>query len=420
MPSRWSPHPRYRIYADWNSYRVVLEHLLCTPRDAPDAGCRLETEICRRFNVNAACCVPMARTGLFFALQELIRPGQKVILSPLTIIDVVNMVVLAGGIPVFADVRPHSCSIGPDEVKSLIDDNTGAVLMTHLHRESAGAHEILEICRPRGVPLIEDTAQAFGALENGCRLGTIGDLGIYSFGFFKNINAWGGGILVSHDKSLIERIRRRIENLPIVSRWRLLGIVTRGLITDLATWPPFFAMVTYPILRRTILRGATALSKRLDPERNARRLLKMPHAFLQQMTAAQARLALEQLDRVDTDSQVRITKAQMYERVLNRIDALVVPKFNGFSNTFSCYPIQYVRREALLNFAIRHKRDFAAQYLRNCADLQEFREFYRDCPNARKAARELILLPTHPAYPDSEIKKNVDVISQFFHQLRTV
>jgi dTDP-4-amino-4,6-dideoxygalactose transaminase len=58
-------------------------------------------------------------------------------------------------------------------------------------------------------------------------------------------------------------------------------------------------------------------------------------------------------------------------------------------------------------------RDFSRQHLRNCADLPYFREFYADCPNARAAARELILLPTYPRYPMNEVVKNAEVIADF-------
>ena len=61
-----------------------------------------------------------------------------------------------------------------------------------------------------------------------------------------------------------------------------------------------------------------------------------------------------------------------------------------------------------------HKRDIAAQHLKNCADLTAFSAFYRDCPVARKTANEVILLPTYPRYPDTEIQKNINVIQAYF------
>jgi dTDP-4-amino-4,6-dideoxygalactose transaminase len=355
----------------------------------------------------------MARTGLFYGLLELIRPGQKVIMSPLTIIDVVNMVILAGGTPVFADVRRHSCSIDPEQVRHLIDNQTGAVLITHLHGESAGALEFRDICRDRGIALIEDAAQAFGAMESGRRLGTIGHLGVFSTGFYKNLNSWRGGIVVSDDENVISAIRRRVNDLPLLTKRRLLGVLAQGFLTESATWPPVFARLTYPFLRWNFLHGITALNSRLDPERKAKRLFTMPADFLYRMTASQADLARHQMERVDTDTHARIRKASRYESALAPINDLTVSRANGLSNIFTYYPIQYSDRERLLKYATRQKRDFAAQYLRNCADLPEFAEFYRDCPNARRAARELILLPTYPHYPDSEIQKNIEVIRRF-------
>ncbi len=190
----------------------------------------------------------MARTGLYLALLEMIRPGQTVVMSPLTIVDVVNMVLLAGGIPVFADISRQSCGLDPNLAEQMTEGRTGAVLVTHLHGITAGAFALRDMCRRRGVPMIEDTAQAFGATEGGRRLGTIGDLGLYSFGFYKNLNAWQGGMLVSHDRQLIERIRRRLERLPEVVTPSLLALSLRGLANDALTWPPLFATFTHPVL----------------------------------------------------------------------------------------------------------------------------------------------------------------------------
>src|SRR5207249_2095649 len=142
-------------------------------RPSSDVVRDFEAEVCRRFGAAAAVCVPMARTGLFLTLLETIQPGRKVIMSPLTIIDVVNAVLLAGGIPVFSDICRKSCSIDPGKAELLIDKDTSAILITHLHGQTAGAHIFRDICSRRGVRLIEDAAQAFGAIENGRRLGTI-------------------------------------------------------------------------------------------------------------------------------------------------------------------------------------------------------------------------------------------------------
>lgn len=415
MAIEWSPHPRFRLYTGPASYALPLRRLFRLPSGRPAAEAALEAEVCRRFGAGAAACVPMARTGLWLVLRELIRPGQTVVMSPLTIIDVVNMVRLAGGVPLFGDVRRNSCALDPDSAESLIDGRTGAVLLTHLHGGTADAAAFREICRQRGVPLVEDAAQAFGAMENGRRLGTFGDAGVFSLGFYKNVNAWQGGLVVSPDAELVERIRRRVAEWRPVAASRLAGISMAGGVTDLATWPPLFAALTYPVVRRAVLRGVAAVIRRLDPESGARRLNAMPPACLQRMSSVQAELALRQLDSVDAASEARIARARRYREGLAGLDGLALPPPpDGLSQTFSYYPVQCRDREALLRFALQRRRDFAAQSLRNCADLPEFAEFRRDCPNARSAARELVLLPTYPRYPLAEVDRNIAVLRDFY------
>ena len=404
MSSRWSPHPRYRLYTTRASYTVPLFN-------ARDSVERFETEVCRRFNVAAAACVPMARVGLFFALREMIRPGQKVILSPLTIVDVVNAVLLAGGVPVFADIVRRSCAIDIDKAYSLIDGSTAALLLTHLHGETAGANPFREICQRRGLRLIEDSAQAFGAIECGQRLGTIGDAGIYSFGLYKNLTTWRGGMVVSNDVALIERIRRRVRQLPQLPKWHLLIRMLGGFAVDVATCPSVFATFIHPLVRQNF----GIINRQLNPERDATRWTEVPKYYLRRMRASQALIGIRQLDRVDQDALRRIEHAGLYHDVLGGLDGVMTPqRCSDLSNVYTYFPIQITNRDNLLQYAQERRRDFAAQHLRNCAGLPMFSEFYRDCPNARAAARELVLLPTYPRYPASEVKRNIEIIREFF------
>jgi dTDP-4-amino-4,6-dideoxygalactose transaminase len=362
----------------------------------------------------------MARTGLYFVLKELIQPGQNVVMSPLTIKDVVNMVLLAGGIPVFADIQRSSCAIDPDQVESLIDRRTGAVLITHLHGETAGAYAFRDLCSRRGIPLIEDAAQAFGAEEGKRRLGTIGDVGIFSFGFYKNLNTWQGGMIVAQDQSLIARIQRRVCQMPPLPRRRFLALALSGLVTDLATWPPLFSALTHPVIRHCYLNDVPAVNRLLDPEHKSCRINAVPKKYLYRMSASQAELGLRLLGRLDTDTAARIARAEIYDKALAGMEGLITPRrHTGRSHIYTYYPIQYSERDALLRYAQRCRRDFAAQHLRNCADLPEFKDFYRDCPNARAAARELVLLPTYPRYPLAETKRNIRVILEFLQTSRS-
>jgi dTDP-4-amino-4,6-dideoxygalactose transaminase len=346
--------------------------------------------------------------------MEMIRPGQSVVMSPLTIVDVVNAVVLAGGIPHFVDITPHRCVMDLERADAAISPRTGAVLLTHLHGESADVCAFRDLFARRGVPLIEDAAQALGALEQGKRLGTFGAAGIYSFGLYKNVTAWQGGMVVSNDGNLLARIRRRLDALPRASRTRLLSAGLHGALTDVATSTSVFANLTYPVTRRGILQGNRWIQEKLDPESGARRLSALPLEYLGRMTGIQASLSIRQLDSVDASSQSRIEKAAIYHHKLKGMEGWTLPPArDDFSHIYTTYAIQVPERDALLHYAQSHRRDIAAQHLRNIADLPEFAEFGRDCPNARNAARSLVLLPTYPGYPDTEIYRNIEVMKRF-------
>lgn len=410
-----APHPRFRIYTRLNSYFSLLKDLILRRINKGQSVEKLEKALAKKFEVPYAVCVPMNRVGVYLVIKQLIKPGQGVIMSPYNLTDIVNMVICAKGIPVFCDIEQQSCNIDPTKIEKLIDKNTGAVLITHLHGIKARAHEILKICRKHNLPLVEDAAQAFGAREKGKRLGTIGDVGIYSFGMYKNINSWYGGAVVSKNKDLIDKIKSELkqynyQNIVFISK-RIL----KGLLTDALTRPLIFKPLTYWIFRYGFLHNITWVNKRVETELDTSRHDKIPSHYLARFTPFQARLILSQLNRIDPENQIRIQKATLYYKKLRNIpDLILPPEANNSSCIYTYFPIQYKNRKKLLNWLMKHKRDTGAQHLKNCADLPDFSAFYRDCPIARKTAKEVILLPTYPRYPDSEVKKNIEVVRSYF------
>ena len=410
-----APHPRFRIYTHLGSYTSLLIDLLFNRIIKGADVEKLEKAMAEKFRVSYAVAVPMARVGIYLTLKHLIKPGQGVIMSPYTVADVVNMVILAGGVPVFCDIEQKSCNIDSDKIERFIDVKTGAVLVTHLHGIGADIYKILQICRSHNLPLIEDAAQSFGGYQNGKRLGTIGDVGIYSFGMYKNINSWYGGAVVSENKVLIDKIKSELNQYNYQSGCFILKRMFKGLITDFLTLPFVFQSLTYWLFRYGFLNNIKWINKRIEMELNISRRDAVPPYYLVRLTPFQARLALKQLDKIDRENEIRIQKAALYYEGLRDISGLILPpEGNILSYIYTVFPVQYEDRKSLLKWLMFHKRDVAAQHLKNCADLPSFSVFYRDCPITRKTANEVILLPTYPRYPDTEIQKNIDVIRAYF------
>src|SRR5271166_5279342 len=148
--------PRLRIYTSPSQYWDVAIALISRKPAHSDHVERLERNIEKLFGVRHAVAMPMARVAIYATLRNLIVPAQEVILSPYTIADVVNMVICAGGVPVFADIERETCNIDPDAVARLINKNTGAVLVTHFYGLLADLDRLRAICDRYNVPLIED------------------------------------------------------------------------------------------------------------------------------------------------------------------------------------------------------------------------------------------------------------------------
>lgn len=409
--------PRYRLYTTLGRYSAVLSGI-ATGRPGGEEGALelFEGSIGRFVGLKHVVCMPMARVGVYFAIKSLIRPGQKVILSPYTIADVVNMVICAGGVPVFADIERSSCNISAEQVERLIDAQTGAVLITHLHGLLCDVEAIADLCKRKGVPLVEDAAQAFGASFSGKRAGGFGDAAVYSFGMYKNVNTFYGGALASDNKSLIDRVRSEAAGFEYESLLRLLKRVAQGALTDVVTSPAVFRAFTYWIFRFGYLKNIEAINRMVAVELDLELKENVPAHYLKRMRPLQARAGLSQVSQVDAATDLRISHAQAYHEGLSDLAELQLPPLRlDRSHIYTYFPVQFAKRESLLRFLMEHKRDVAPQHLKNCADLPAFAAFRRDCPNARSVANDLLLLPTYPRYGMREVQKNIEVVRAYFN-----
>lgn len=413
----FEPNPKNRLYTNLNSYLMFLGYILGgrLRQDSKNIEA-FEQALCDRFATDYAVCVYQCRLGIYLAVKASIEPGQEVILSAYTMTDIINMVIFAGGRPVFADVELETCNISAAEVERLIKPNTGAVLITHLHGLAAEAHRIKEICDRFHIPLIEDAAQSFGVKEQGKAVATIGDVGVFSFEMHKNMPTFLGGAVVTNRGDIVEKMRAESSGFSYPSLPGIAKKVKKGAIHDIASLPILFQLLTYPIIRFSYLNDIEFINRRVrrNPQESPA-AAELPDLYKSQYTPFQARLGLSQMKNVDRDIHTRIEYAQIYYEGLQDLDELILPPLRtDGSHTYLWFPILYAGRDELLRFMFERGRDIAAGHFTNTADLPQFQEFYRDCPNSRQVQRELIYLPTYPSYSRREVEKNIEAIEQYF------
>jgi dTDP-4-amino-4,6-dideoxygalactose transaminase len=131
-----------------------------------------------------------------------VGPGDEVITVPFTFVATVSAILYTGARPVFVDIEPHSYTIDVNQIEAAITKRTKAILPVHLYGQPANMDPILEIANRYGLRVIEDAAQAHGAEYRGRRVGTIGDMGCFSFYPGKNLGAYGeaGAVTTNNEK----------------------------------------------------------------------------------------------------------------------------------------------------------------------------------------------------------------------------
>jgi dTDP-4-amino-4,6-dideoxygalactose transaminase len=137
-----------------------------------------------------------------------IGPGDEVITVPFTFVATVAAIGYTGATPVFVDIDPVSYTLDVTQIEKAITERTKAILPVHLYGQPADMDPILEIARRYGLTVIEDAAQAHRAEYKGRRVGSIGDLGCFSFYPGKNLGAYGeGGMVVTNNPEYARTIQ---------------------------------------------------------------------------------------------------------------------------------------------------------------------------------------------------------------------
>lgn len=171
---------------------------------------KLEEEICKYLKADYAIGVSSGTDALLLALMALdIKAGDEVIVPTYSFFATAGVVSRLNAIPVFVDSDPVTFNIDPTQIEAKITEKTKAIIPVHLYGQSADMDPIMEIAKKHNLKVIEDGAQAISVqYKDGKTVGTIGDIGCYSFFPSKNLGCFGdGGMTVTMDDDIAELLK---------------------------------------------------------------------------------------------------------------------------------------------------------------------------------------------------------------------
>lgn len=324
------------------------------------------------------------RTALMAILKSLdLEKDDEVLIQAFTCNAAVNPIIWSGLKPVFVDIEKDSLNINPDELEKKITSKSRVVIVQHTFGKPADLDKILEICNNHNLILIEDCAHCLGGEYKGKKLGTFGKAAFFSLGRDKIISSVYGGLAVSRDKALIEKIRSYQEELKLpglfwIKQQLLHPILTKVFIIPLYS---FFGLGKYKLVA---LQRLGILSKAVHKKEKR---AEMPSYLLKKMPNALAILGLNQFQKLKRFNEHRQKIAEVYNP-------------NTEKRVYMRYPVFVKDSDKILNM-FRKKGIYLNDGWRKSVvvpvdtDISKTGYLKDTCPVAELVADQIVNLPTH-------------------------
>jgi len=260
---------------------------------------RLEEAWCSHFGVKHAITMNSNTSGLYAVLGAAgIGPGDEVIVSPYSMCASATCAVVNHAVPVFADIDPDTFCISAETIEPLITPRTKAIVVVDIFGRPAEMDPIMVLADKHGLFVLEDAAQAPGARYSGKLAGTLAHAGVFSLNYHKTIHTGEGGVVVTNDDRLADRVRLIRNHAEVVVK----------------------------------AKGETDLINMVG--------------FNYRMTEMEAAIGVEQLKKLTGLVACRKESAEFLQKRLSGLPCLVTPKTPSYiEHGWYCFPMRYVKEE---------------------------------------------------------------------------
>jgi len=374
---------------------------------------KFEEQFSRYIGVKYAITVPSGRIGLSILLENFgFKYGDEVIISSYNYPVIPALIKTKGLKPIFLDVDPQTYNINTSLIKESITSKTRCIIATHLFGRTCDIEEIMNICKEYNLILIEDVAHACGAEYKNIKLGNFGDASYFSFGTGKALVAFGGGMLVTNNNLIFEKIRTNLNSSTFLYNKYFFRGFMKAFFEVVCTNRIIFSLFVYPVIFFATLIGSSFLDKLTD-DRDI-----LEEVTLNKETSPfngiQAAVGIIQLDRLDEMNDRRIYYARMLSRLLGDIDEIrAIPTGTDRTNIALYYCIFSKQAKELRKFLALRGVDTKKGSMKACSSLGYF-DNRNKCPIAEEISENIIELPCYPSLTPEEIYYQANLIREFY------
>jgi perosamine synthetase len=378
----------------------------------------LEEEFKKYLGVKYVFSFNSGRSALMAILDAInLKKGDEVLLQAFTCNSAVNPILKRGARPVFVDID-DTLNLDPLDLRKKISLRAKAVMIQHNFGWPARIEEIQKITRESNLFLIEDCAHSLGAKFKGRFCGTFGDVSFFSFGRDKIISSVFGGMAVTDDNKIGERLKSFQEKLNFPSNFWIFQQLLHPILVNYLILPAYglnqyLGRILIGFFHKLLILSKAVYKKEKKGE--------IPDFFPKRLPNALSILALNQFKKLEKFNKHRGEIASFYQRELkNQGFNLPLAKLpEGRNPIFMRYPILMKKNTDEILKAARKKKIFLDDGWRKSpvvppdTEIKKMKYVAGSCPGAEKVAQTILNLPTHINISEKEAKKIIDFLKNY-------
>lgn len=406
--------PRQSTFHFQGEFRLILQTISSRNWRCGKALSELEQRFARYIGCKHAILIPSVTFGMYQILKTLLDKEDEVICPAFSHNSIPEAILLAGGRPVFVDVSYQTFNIDVKQIENKLTDKTKVIIVLHFGGQLADLDFILKIAQRHNLFVISDCAHACGAEYKGKKVGSIEGAACFSFGTGKNVDGFGGGILTTNNDFIARNIREAVGSLcrwPTL--WGLTIKVARAYIQWLLMKPLFFHFFTFPLIWISgLINRETDILYEIANTSNKKISHNLSIKDKVRFSNLQAMIVLKHLDLLDIRNEKTRNNAYFLSKQLSGIDNIKLPlQLPETKPVFLLYTIKVQDKWNLSFELFKRGIDTRKKYFGNpCTNLQAFKKFRADCPNAQELLREQLYLPIYATLNRDAIMRIVDCI----------
>lgn len=404
--------PRRNVDFEFKIFKYALNYIFFN-RCPSEALNKFEERFANYLGVKQSIGVSSARKGLFLCLKALgIKCGDEIIISSMNYFAIPAVVKSLGFKLIFVDVEKDTANIDPEKIEEKITSKTKVIIVTHLFGRACNMDKIINIVKKNRLFLIEDCSQALGAEYKGKKLGTFGDVGIFSFGIGKSLMCFGGGMLVTNNESLAYIIREYLKGSNYLNKLKLINEIVKHFLVYLFTKPKVFAFFVFlPHLLCNYILNINILDILFGEKPRPIKLEYFSDKILK-LNNFQAFIGLLQLEKLEKDIMGRIYNSFLLFNTFRNLNINLRESF-ARENVYSNYKIIINKKEKFRKYLLSRGIDTPREDIIACHKLNFLCSDNLYFPNSEFLNDRLCGIPNFYNLKESDIYYISDKVIKF-------